>query len=146
MATFGFSIGDFIAGIGLLKDVIGAFSDTRGARKSYKDVTRELSSLQIALKGIEKLVVDPDLQSQHAALMEALDGCAMCIEAFLLRISKFKRLVEDNDASKWSSNSFKKNVQKIEWALGKKWDVEKFRKEIQVHTAAVVSLQSTLLR
>ena len=36
---FGFSVGDLIAGIGLIRTAISAFSDTRGAAQEYEQVT-----------------------------------------------------------------------------------------------------------
>jgi hypothetical protein len=37
-ATFGFSIGDFISGIILVKDIVQALSDSRGSSKEYVDL------------------------------------------------------------------------------------------------------------
>jgi hypothetical protein len=43
---FGFSAGDFIAGIKLLKDAFKALSDTRGATENYSKLIETLDSLE----------------------------------------------------------------------------------------------------
>jgi hypothetical protein len=79
-------------------------------------------------------------------MLEAVKGCQKCIEAFLERISSFKNMLAEPRGSRWSSVTFKKSLQKVEWALCKKWDIEQFRKEVQIHKVAILSLQSTMLR
>jgi hypothetical protein len=145
-APFGFSVGDFIAGIGVLRDVIGAFSDTKGARTSYKEVVQELSSLQSSLEGIQALKCDPGQEDQYAAVTDAVERCQQCIKRFVERMSKFKDILSAPGASQWPSSNFKRSVQKIEWSLCRKSDVEQFRKEVQIHKAAILSLQASLLR
>ena len=145
-APFGFSFGDFIAAIGVLRDVIGAFSDTKGARASYVEVVQELSSLRSALEGIQTLKCDSDQQDQYSAVIEAVERCQQCIGRFVERMSKFRDILSVPGHSKWSPSNFKRSVQKIEWSLCRKSDVEQFRKEVQIHKAAILSLQSTLLR
>jgi hypothetical protein len=46
---FGFSVGDLIAGIGLVRSVISAFSDTRGAAQEYEQLVNTLDILSRSL-------------------------------------------------------------------------------------------------
>jgi uncharacterized protein YbjQ (UPF0145 family) len=48
-AAFGFSAGDFITGINLVKDIIKALNDSRGSSKEYLEVITELRGLEVAL-------------------------------------------------------------------------------------------------
>jgi hypothetical protein len=145
-APFGFSFGDFIAGICLLKDVVAAFSDTKGARASYQELSRELSSLQSALEGIRDQTYDQSHPHHGVAITEALERCQRCIDEFVKRLSKSKSILASSGSSKWSRSSFERHIRKIEWAVCKQTDVHQFRKEIQIHKMAILSLQTTLLR
>jgi len=50
---FGFSVGDFIAAIGLVTKIIGALQDSGGAASEYQSLTRDLASLQAALLKVD---------------------------------------------------------------------------------------------
>jgi hypothetical protein len=145
-APFGFSFGDFIAGICLLKDAVGAFSDTKGARASYQALSLELDSLQSALEGIGDQAYDMAHPRQRLAIDEALERCQRCTNEFVKRISKSKSILTSSGGSKWSRSAFERHIRKIEWAMCRQADVDQFRKEIQIHKMAILTLQTTLLR
>jgi hypothetical protein len=56
---FGFSVGDIIAGIGMIMTSIEAFSDTRGATKDHKQLSDILTRLSESLELIRGIEVDP---------------------------------------------------------------------------------------
>src|SRR5277367_2061330 len=144
-APFGFSVGDCIAGIKLLKDVVGAFNETRGAQASYQELSQELASLQSALEGIRDMKYGPEQEKQYETIVDAAKGCQQCLDRFVTRVSKFKDLLTVPEASRWSS-ALKRNIQNIEWALCRKSDVDQFRKEVQTYKATILSLQATFMR
>ncbi len=143
---FGFSVGDCIGGIKLLKDVVGAFNDTKGAQASYLELSQELASLQSALEGIRLMGNGLGQEKQYEAVLDVAKSCQQCVDRFVAGVSKFKDLLTVPESSRWSSSTFKRNIQKIEWSLCKKSDVDQFRKEVQTHTATILSLQSTFMR
>lgn len=143
---FGVGIGDFIAGIGLLKEALGAFSDTKGARASFREVAQELSSLQSALENIRGVEYKTNQEYLYAPIIDAVNKCQHCVGRFLRQVSKFRDTLAVPGTPGWSISSLRNQLHKIEWALCKKSDIEQFRKEIQVHQAAILSLQSALLR
>ena len=137
--SFGWSAGDVIAGITVLIQVYQSLDNSRGGKASYSELIRELSSLQNALRGIEKL-------GAQVPLDEAVLNCQKCIDGFVERIKKFKGIEKDYDASRWSLDKFKKNVWAVEWAMCKKSEIDDFRKAVLFHTAAILSLQISALR
>lgn len=143
---FGVGVGDFIAGIGLLKEVLVAFSDTKGARASFREVAQELSSLQSALESIRDLEYETKQAYRYVPIIDAVNKCQQCLGRFLRQVSKFRDLLAVPGTHGWSISSLRTQLHKVEWSLCKKSDIEQFRKEIQVHQAAISSLQSALLR
>ena len=69
---FGFSVGDIIAGIGVIKTSIEAFSDTRGARKDHKQVLDTLTSLSESLELIRGTEADPIQDAREQEVIGAL--------------------------------------------------------------------------
>jgi hypothetical protein len=87
MVPFGFSVSDFLAGIKLLKTSIESFSETRGARADYAELSKSVSSLQRALTAAS--AVDLETDTQRDALKLNVDGCRDCVNTFLIDIAKF---------------------------------------------------------
>lgn len=70
--AFGFSFGDFVAGINLVKGVIEALNDSVGAKLQYQRLITELINLE------------------HIAIEQAALQSQQSIEDFLRRNAKFK--------------------------------------------------------
>lgn len=70
MATvpFVFSVGDFIATIALVKDIVKVLNDTKGAMPAYQCLGAELITFDDALTRIQGLDVDATKGPQKAAL------------------------------------------------------------------------------
>ena len=141
--AFGFSIGDFIAGINLLIDSVKSLDKAHGAKADYQELARELSSLNDALDGIHTLSLSQAQVSQVKAVSTAVDGCRLCIDGFVQRNSKFESL-DSSPSKKWSSAAFKKGVLGIRWTIVKKKEVAKFRSDIQRHSDRILILLATL--
>jgi hypothetical protein len=86
---FGFSVGDFIAGISLIRGLIKALEDGAGSGQEYRDLIRELYSLERALVEIKHLKVDNSLQFQKNAIEQAACQCQETISTFLTKFGKF---------------------------------------------------------
>jgi hypothetical protein len=63
---FGFSVGDFIAGIKLLKNAVDSLSDARGATVDYSELRKTLDSLDKALDAANQLTAP-----EHRAAVDA---------------------------------------------------------------------------
>lgn len=136
---FGFSFGDFVSGLHLLKNIIGAIQETNGARADYRALFTEIDSLQAALTTIEKL----EISSLSARDYQAIDGavleCRRCLDGFLRRISKYKALLHDGARA----SGFKPRLRQIQWALSEKENVARFRTQLERHSSAINMLLLT---
>lgn len=143
MGPFGFSVGDFITGVNLLIDAVHSLSDTYGAQADYKELGRELQSLNSGLDGIKALSLDSTQTIGISAVNAAVDKCHACVEDFVQRNSKFKSL-ETTSGKKWSLATVKKCGRGVQWAVWKRDDVAKFRDQVQYHSGAIGMLLATL--
>ncbi len=58
LPTFGFSVGDFVAGINLVRELIKALEDSAGSSAEYLALIKELYSLERALLEVKHLNLD----------------------------------------------------------------------------------------
>ena len=137
---FGFSVGDFISGLNLLRELIKALEDSSGSSKEYRDLIRELYSLERALLEVKHLNVNESLQPHKNAIMQAAVQCQDAISFFLSQIAKYQPSLSRGG----SGNKWRDCLRKIQWALCKKEDVQKFRAQIQGHTSSIAILLMTL--
>jgi hypothetical protein len=140
--AFGFSFGDFVAGIQLVKDLVTALNDTAGAKMQYRRLIGELVVLERALTEVRYLQVQNSQASQKIALEQAVFQCQECIEDFLKRNIKFKASLGVETTS--PKRSWRANLHKIQWALCKEDEVDKFRAEITGHTLTINTLLATI--
>ena len=143
MVPFGFSVGDFIAGINLLIDAIHSLNDTNGAQADYEGLGRQLNNLKSGFECIESLDLDATQIAQVSAVDTALSDCRLCIDDFTKRNSRFKSL-ETPSGEQWTLAALKRQGRKVQWALWKKADVAKFRAAIQLHSDAVQMLLASI--
>lgn len=140
--AFGFSFGDFIAGIGLVRDLVTALQDGAGATLHYRRLATELLNLERALTEVRFLKVDDYHVSQKIALEQMAMQCQESIEDFLRRNAKFTTtLGAQTTLSKWS---WRANLHKIQWAMCKEDAVDKLRAEITGHTMTINTLLATI--
>jgi hypothetical protein len=142
MATpaFGFSAGDFIAGIKLVKDLIDSLDEAAGAGPSFRQLAAELRSLERALTEVKNLRVHQSQAAQKVALEQAASQCKDCIDAFLCENTKFSNALGAlATKSKWRTN-----LRKFQWAVCKPDVVSKFRAEIAGHVLIVNTLMATI--
>jgi hypothetical protein len=85
---FGFSAGDFIAGIKLLKSAFDSLSDARGAKADYSELRQTLGALEKALDAAGQFTT---LQHQ-AAVGDEVANCRECVNEFLAGFKKFELL------------------------------------------------------
>lgn len=143
MVPFGFSVGDFVAGISLLIDVVQSFSDTNGAQADYDELTRQLKNLRNGFESIEDLNLDATQAAQASAVSTALNDCRLCVDSFIKRNEKFKSL-ETPSGKQFSLAALKRQGRKVQWALWKQKYVAKFRASIQQHINAVQMLLGSI--
>jgi hypothetical protein len=126
---FGFSVGDFIAGIKLLKSAFDSLSDTRGASVDYVNLCKTLSALEKALSEAGHFTTP-----QHQAAVEKeVTDCKECIGKFLVEFQKFELL----NSGPVDVSKLRFALRKLQWSLCKKSDVRKFREHLDTHVNAL---------
>ena len=143
--SFGWSAGDLITGISFLAKIFRALDDSKGGKAAYSELARELSSLKDALEtiGDHRTATESPPESP---INKAIDACQKCIDTFISRMKKFKGMDKDHNGSRWSLETFKKNARAVEWILCKKTEIDDFRRAVQFHAVAILSLQISTLR
>jgi hypothetical protein len=141
---FGFSVGDVIAGIGVLKTAITAFHRTHGASKDYQRLSSALSALLESLNTVGGIPVDPlqDAQ-QQAAIAGVVHRCQESINSFLERTSKFEVLKSGELSNGWAVK-VSMAVKKIQWAVWEKGNIAKFTEDMHLQIAEIGLLVATL--
>lgn len=134
--SFGFSAGDFVAGISLIKDLTDALSETHGSKSEYRGLITELYCLQRELIAIKEIEVQQSSR-EHDATQLAVRGCQECIDGFLLKIASYQSLAA-------GKSSIKDHVKKITWSQCRKEDLRKFKEDLSIYTAAINALLHTL--
>ena len=144
---FGFSLGDFIAGIGLLIDIFQSLNCTSGAPADYRELCRELVNLKNGLQGICSLPPDTSQAPQASVVSSAIDSavndCLFCVDGFMQKNKKYSEL-GSTPVNRWSSAGFKTSWRMVGWATWKKTEVAKFKSEVQHHVAAIQMLLTEL--
>ena len=140
LPPFGFSVGDFVAGIQLIRQLISALEDSAGSSAEYRGLIKELYSLERALLEVKHLDLNDSQHVQLVALRQAATQCQQTIDEFLLRIRKFQPSLRKGG----SKSSWRDGLRKVEWALYKKDDVERFRAQLNGHTASINILLITV--
>ncbi|KAL8657662.1 MAG: hypothetical protein Q9226_001692 [Calogaya cf. arnoldii] len=143
-AGFGFSVGDIVAGLKLIKQSIEAFQDTKGSSATYQALIHEIDSLKDGLEAIEDLSLDQRFgpkSKQCLAVQEAIARCWHCIDNFLSTTAKFQPWL-GSDAPPGFRR--KASLRKVQWALCKRDDVSRFRAQLERHCSSISMLLVTL--
>lgn len=143
-AGFGFSVGDMIAGLSLIKRSIAALQDARGAIADYQGLLQEVEGLSDALEAVRDLELEEALGADSkpcVAIRGAVSRCRACIDSFLASISKYQPALREKARS---VAAWKSKVRKIQWTLCSSEDVAKFRTQLERHSSAINMLLVTL--
>jgi hypothetical protein len=139
-AAFGFSTGDFITSINLVKDIIKALNDSKGSSKEYLEVIAELRGLETALLLIKIRYNETSHVDQRVALRQVVKDCEGSIDDFLESIEKYHgHLGICGTKNKWTDA-----VRKIQWHLCKADQLTSFRLRIASHVQNIDMLLATI--
>ena len=134
MSGFGFSVGDFVAGIHLISKVIKALEDSRGAASEYQSLIPELLRLQSLSQELQD--IKPD--ASNLDHVNAVRGMALTFQKplaeFLEKIEKYKSsLAKDSHVR----NSFQGLHRKAQWAIVMPEEIDKLRSMITMKIATI---------
>ena len=140
--SFGFSVGDFISGINLIKELIEALKEYKGSSQEFLELNNELHELERAMLDAKTLQWCPDEAAQCAALQHAITLCRASIDNFMHTISKYPPHLRLGG----SLNRHKDMLRKVQWRFCKREDVVRFRAQIGFHARSIQMLMlSTLM-
>jgi hypothetical protein len=132
---FGFSIGDVISGLQLLRNSIEAVNNVNGSSADYASLIAELESLdtalQAALEVTSEQLPNEEQQHQQKAISSAVKACQKCMDDFLIRIAQYQKHLKRGSRG-WGSC-----YMKIKWALCKQEDIAKLRAMLGSHTNSI---------
>lgn len=144
LGGFGFSAGDFISGILLVKDLIQALDNAGGSSAEYQALRGELKGLETALNLLCNSNLSAWDDSHREAIEQTVQVCHGIIHAFLTQVAKFDAaLTPSANASQHATvtvPAWKATLRKVQWAFLKKDDVVRLRVELSAQTSILNTL------
>ncbi len=137
---FGFSAGDFIAALNLVSTVIDALRDSGSAGLEYRELVRELYTLEQALFRVKRIELEESQIVEQIALQQAASQCHRTIDEFWRKVRKY----QPHLGQEMSSPRIKSGWMRIKWALCKKDDLARFKADLQGHTSSIEVLLLTV--
>ncbi|KXX78308.1 hypothetical protein MMYC01_206239 [Madurella mycetomatis] len=138
--SFG-SVGDIIAVCLLAKDVVEAFDDSRGSAVEYRDIVRELGSLERCLLQVDLLCRS---QGQNDEILSICDvaratvqDCRAALQELSTRVKKYDRYMVG------SNRPIPDALMKIRFHISEKEWIEKSRAKISSHRENLSMLLAT---
>ncbi|KAM0354939.1 hypothetical protein ACHAPU_000779 [Fusarium lateritium] len=131
--SFGYSVGDVIAGANLTYRLIRIMSDTKGASEEYLEAMSELSAMQQAFLQISdirshKMVPAATVNAASFIVLSSMD----VIPKFLERAKSYQRRLEDPRASTFQSSWYK-----VGWTLFKSHELHALRDDLHFKPMSV---------
>ncbi|KAF4627334.1 hypothetical protein G7Y89_g10823 [Cudoniella acicularis] len=130
---FGFSAGDFIAALELVATVVDALRESGEASHKYRELVRQLYTLETALLQVKRLEFDESQHAEYIALQQAASQCQRTIDDFWKKIEKYQGSLGAGGAT----SRLKKGWMKIRWAICRKEDVSAFQADLVAHTESI---------
>lgn len=137
---FGFSACDFIQALELVATVIDALRDSGDASIEYRELIRELYTLETALLRVKRLELDESQHAEVIALQQAAAQCQRTIDDFWTKIRAYQPHLHRQS----SQVRLKDRWMKIKWAVCKRDDVAKFKADLVGHTESIQLLLTTI--
>jgi hypothetical protein len=110
--SFGFGVGDFIAGASLAYKLYEALSDVKGSKSEFAKVSQELLGVHKVLSQVEQLRANNQLaQDTLNALLFLTNGISDAVENFESILEKYDKSFQDGG----SGNALRDLVKKGSW-------------------------------
>lgn len=138
--SFGFSVGDFIAVLSIIKDIT---SNIREAGSEYQELFRELEALDGIFRRLDKLQPRNGLEVSVDSIKCVALTCRHPLEKFLEKIKKYEEGLGPGSRARYASR-FQQAGAKMEWALKKKGeDCARLRTYLGVHIGTINMMLTT---
>ncbi|KAH7072598.1 hypothetical protein BKA63DRAFT_46417 [Paraphoma chrysanthemicola] len=139
MPAFGFSVGDFIAVIGLCTKVAKALKDAGGAAAEYQQVIIEIDGLQNALTRLASLEPTESNIDHVNAIRKMALACNLPLQDFLSKLEKYEAAMSPFATGK----SYSSTGKKAQYALFMSEEVKTIRAMISGKVISINLLLAT---
>lgn len=139
--SFGFSVGDFIAGAELAYKLIRALSETQGATMEYQEAIQELGCIQQTFLHVGHMRAS-NLFSQATlnAIACMVHSSKEIMARFLEKTEKYRRSLSGTGGT---SSRAADSWRKIGWSLYKKQELVDLKTSLRTRLMAISVLVST---
>lgn len=134
-AAFGFSTGDFVAGIRLVGDVIEALKETAGASSAYQALISELYLLQYLLILVRRLHLN-ESASARPVILQVVANFQHTIDSFLQKKAKFAPHLSQGGSILKSKNA----LRRVQWRFFREKDVRALRSDLTLQIGVINTL------
>lgn len=136
----GFSAGDFLSAVSLLRDLIHALHDSSQTSREHEQLIAELQSLDTAILQAEAHYGGLDSPAQRIVLDQAIQACQQSVNDFLSSVSKPHR----DSSSHGSGNVVRDVFPKKRWSMITTEELVAFRCCISAHVHSIQTLLVTI--
>ncbi len=107
--SFGFSVGDFLAGAALAYNTYKALSDREGSSKQYRELITSLNIVHKILLQVEQIRVSSTFaQPTLNALLVTVNSANECMVSFLTKHEKYADSLSDGGSGNTITYTFRK--------------------------------------
>lgn len=140
--SFGFSVGDFIAGANLAYQLLCTLPDSQGSSKEDQEVIQELGCVQQTFLHVEQMH-SCNLFSKATlnAISYIINSSVEVMSNFFARTEKYRRSLSGNNGG--HSSLYMDSWRKVGWSLFKKDELAGLRDTLQTRLTAISILVST---
>ena len=121
--AFGFSVGDFVSAIQLIRKICKALQTVGGASTHYQRVLIELNGLSNVLLELERIEPTEDDAGQINTLRAMLHACQLLLHDFLAKLEKYQESLTPFSRS----STLQAAGRKTQWAVKMERETEKVR-------------------
>jgi len=123
--SFGYGIGDVIAGAALIQQLIGLLDESTGAGAHYRRLKIELQSLQDTLTQVQFLDLEDSQLESRIGLEQTASLCKETVEDFISLVERKIRKYDSGLGKKQPIWKLKSTFRKIQWNT---YDFDRYRK------------------
>jgi hypothetical protein len=141
--SFGFSVGDFLAGAKLIADLMRVLSASKGASMEYQQLILDLQLVETTLIQIYQMCIASQLNtSAMNALACIVQSTKASITDFTLRTRKYRESL----SATGSGNKVKDLWLKIGWSMYRPAEIRSLQQRLQLDLGSINCLISLAIR
>jgi hypothetical protein len=138
--SFGYSIGDFIAGANLSYRLLQALSSSRGPTQEYQEAVMEIGAIHQAFLQVGRMTSNPTLSHAtiNAASCIVLSSMSI-IDDFLEKTKRYRERL----CGRTQGNTLSDSWQKMGWVLFRKEELKALKDALHIKLSSISVLLAT---